>query len=269
MARKVNKVELGGEAIIDLTSDTVDAEHLADGYTAHDASGEVITGSMQIGKNVQTDWDETDTESPAFLKNKPFGATSITISYDGSDTGETIDLGEGIILHKLPYEPFAINAKTVRLRVSTPEGEEETAAVVYSSPPLYGIMVESIPLFYIFAEEYEGIQAGIYAFDFETLKQEAGVEIKGVSFSVENVKKIDEKFLPDFLPAENPTGSGTFTWNGDAIFRGTVRAITEEPPRAQDDLTPKSYVDGKIQYTSKDPGEGSDLATGTLLVVYY
>ena len=45
-----NKVQLAnGTVLIDLTSDTVDAEHLAQGYTAHDRSGAAITGTMTGG----------------------------------------------------------------------------------------------------------------------------------------------------------------------------------------------------------------------------
>lgn len=39
-----NKVVYGGNTLIDLTGDTVDAEHLLEGYTAHDATGAPITG---------------------------------------------------------------------------------------------------------------------------------------------------------------------------------------------------------------------------------
>lgn len=41
----VNKVIFGGDTLIDLTSDTVDASHLLSGYKAHDRSGVQITGS--------------------------------------------------------------------------------------------------------------------------------------------------------------------------------------------------------------------------------
>lgn len=36
------------ETLIDLTSDTVDAAHLLQGYTAHDASGASVAGTAQI-----------------------------------------------------------------------------------------------------------------------------------------------------------------------------------------------------------------------------
>lgn len=40
-----NKIIFGGETLIDLTGDTVDAAHLDSGYTAHDKSGALITGT--------------------------------------------------------------------------------------------------------------------------------------------------------------------------------------------------------------------------------
>ena len=42
----VNKVVYGNNTLIDLTADTVTADKLAQGYTAHDASGATITGTM-------------------------------------------------------------------------------------------------------------------------------------------------------------------------------------------------------------------------------
>lgn len=43
------KVILGNETLIDLTNDTVDASHLAEGYTAHDHEGNPIVGEMSGG----------------------------------------------------------------------------------------------------------------------------------------------------------------------------------------------------------------------------
>lgn len=44
----VNKVEYGGNTLIDLTSDTVTANTLLQGSTAHDKSGEQINGAVQF-----------------------------------------------------------------------------------------------------------------------------------------------------------------------------------------------------------------------------
>lgn len=47
----VNKVVYGNETLIDLTSDTVSSEVLLSGYTAHNAAGNLITGSASSGTN--------------------------------------------------------------------------------------------------------------------------------------------------------------------------------------------------------------------------
>lgn len=51
MAR--NKIIFGNEVLIDLTSDTVTPDKLAVGYTAHDKSGEIITGTNDFDSNTQ------------------------------------------------------------------------------------------------------------------------------------------------------------------------------------------------------------------------
>ena len=42
---KINKIIYGGNTLLDLTSDTVTADQLKSGVTAHDKSGEIITGT--------------------------------------------------------------------------------------------------------------------------------------------------------------------------------------------------------------------------------
>lgn len=44
----VNKVEIGGETVLDLTGDTVTSDNLAYGITAHGANGEVIVGTKKF-----------------------------------------------------------------------------------------------------------------------------------------------------------------------------------------------------------------------------
>lgn len=45
----VSKVIYGGETLVDLTSDTVTPDTLAEGITAHNAAGEAIIGNMPSG----------------------------------------------------------------------------------------------------------------------------------------------------------------------------------------------------------------------------
>ena len=44
----VNKVDYNGNTLIDLTSDTITADKLLLGVTAHNAKGELITGTLDI-----------------------------------------------------------------------------------------------------------------------------------------------------------------------------------------------------------------------------
>lgn len=53
----ISKVVYGGNTLIDLTADTVKAEHLIKGYTAHGADGEPITGT--------NDWDSNTMDATA------------------------------------------------------------------------------------------------------------------------------------------------------------------------------------------------------------
>ena len=51
-----NKSQLAdGTVLLDLTSDTVDAAHLAAGHTAHDKSGAAITGTASWRYNASTE----------------------------------------------------------------------------------------------------------------------------------------------------------------------------------------------------------------------
>lgn len=49
----VNKVVFGGEVLIDLTPDTIKADKVLSGYTAHDASGEAITGTCTFDSDTK------------------------------------------------------------------------------------------------------------------------------------------------------------------------------------------------------------------------
>lgn len=50
-----NKIILGNVVLIDLTSDTVAADKLLQGYTAHNAAGQQITGTAAGGSTVTLD----------------------------------------------------------------------------------------------------------------------------------------------------------------------------------------------------------------------
>lgn len=84
-----NKIIYGGNTLIDLTSDTVTADKLAEGYTAHDKAGNVITGTMSSGTaNLQS-------KSVTYTSN---GSATVTpdSGYDGlSSVDVTVDVSGG------------------------------------------------------------------------------------------------------------------------------------------------------------------------------
>lgn len=93
----VNKVVINNETQLDLTADTVDAAHLAKGFTAHNMKGESIVGTMESsvvtkpymeytltaeGSGYKTINIHGDGVTPAFayMVNNYNNATDITIS---------------------------------------------------------------------------------------------------------------------------------------------------------------------------------------------
>lgn len=54
-AMAVNKVVYGTTVLVDLTKDTVTADKLLKGATAHDSSGEPITGTLEAGSGGSSD----------------------------------------------------------------------------------------------------------------------------------------------------------------------------------------------------------------------
>ena len=84
----ISKVIYGGETLIDLTADSVKADKLLKGYTAHGADGELINGSCTYDANTQ---DATATEAEilsgktAYNKgNKVTGTMKNNGSYNSS-----------------------------------------------------------------------------------------------------------------------------------------------------------------------------------------
>ena len=55
IAMAVNKVVYGTTVLVDLTEDTVTPDKLLKGATAHDASGEPITGTLEAGSGGASD----------------------------------------------------------------------------------------------------------------------------------------------------------------------------------------------------------------------
>ena len=83
-----NKIIYGGETLIDLTTETVAASYLLNGYTAHDRSGTVITGSMQ--NRTGTDTDTIDTVSEVITISQGYHDGNGTVSIASAEQAKII-----------------------------------------------------------------------------------------------------------------------------------------------------------------------------------
>lgn len=101
----VNKVQLADNTVlIDLTSDTVTADVLLSGYTAHDASGALITGAMSGGSVIIT--DTTDEHGGTIRHISTTGST-----LDGKSADDVVISGTTVTV---PAGIYAIDAvKTI------------------------------------------------------------------------------------------------------------------------------------------------------------
>lgn len=80
-----NKVVLSdGTVLIDLTADTVDAEHLLQGYTAHDKSGALITGTASGGGEITIE-PLSVTANGVYTAASGKAYTPVTVSVSGGD----------------------------------------------------------------------------------------------------------------------------------------------------------------------------------------
>lgn len=104
----VNKVEIGGETVLDLTGDTVTSDNLAYGITAHGANGEVIIGTKKFCRIYSTTNPTLTASAGAFTWTVPatdHGFTSKVLGislYDSEGqmvfTNVTIDSSYNIVV---------------------------------------------------------------------------------------------------------------------------------------------------------------------------
>lgn len=93
----VSKVVYGGETLIDLSGDTVDAAHLASGYTAHDRAGNAVVGTMESGGATEPYVEEVFDSDGLLIGANFHGYTSIRCSmFRQAYTLTSITLPDGI-----------------------------------------------------------------------------------------------------------------------------------------------------------------------------
>lgn len=115
----VNKVEFGNETLIDLTSDTVAANKMLSGYTAHSKSGAQITGNIPT----KTDTDITRNIIVETAINRFFDTIVVPAGYYGTN----ISSGYSTIYLPVPstsYARYVVNVPNGTLNPSTSNIED-------------------------------------------------------------------------------------------------------------------------------------------------
>lgn len=87
----ISKVVYGTAVLFDLTSDTVDAAHLAKGYTAHDAAGDLIVGTLEQQGQQQESGNLLEGVTPSLLNGATQNGKTYVIPSGGSYVTDYIE----------------------------------------------------------------------------------------------------------------------------------------------------------------------------------
>lgn len=226
----VSKVVINNDGVenvlVDITDSTVTPETLAEGETAYGANGEKITGTMKAGSDpVQSDWLQNDTTAPDYIKNKPFGGGSNSISWASAG---------------IDFNSVSANAW---VKVSNAVVTEEDIADITASDPVITWYMEHegnggnlysntsfgsenspfvikdgyicIDIIDFWGNGYEGVQFRADGVYFWSGDMEVEINVFPVSVTIPNFGKfesattIDSKYLPEGLQTETINLSNT------------------------------------------------------------
>lgn len=114
--KNISKVEINGATLIDISNDTVAANILAKGYTAHDKTGKPITGTLmqQSGKTVTP-----GTSDVVAVESGKYTTGTVYIKGDSNLTANNIKSGTSIFGVTGTYEGSSPNLQSKSVTYTT------------------------------------------------------------------------------------------------------------------------------------------------------
>ena len=189
----VNKVTIGNQTVLDLTGDTVDAAHLAKGYTAHDMAGESIVGTMEAGGRGPTPAELTLTGDCGYMFYN--GNWDWFLSKYGSQitTNNVGNCNNMFYLTRLQSIPFNINfgTSTVNLALMF------TYASLRTLPYLYNPKPSAISTMFYFIQDLRNIPDDYFdTWDFSVYTN--GIQATQIFYGCFSLRKVPETFFDKF-----------------------------------------------------------------------
>lgn len=129
----INKIIYGGEVLIDLTADTVDAAHLLSGYKAHNRAGTVITGTCTYDANTS---DATATSDEVLAGETYYAGGSKgtgTMANNGGVTGTITTKAQQYTI------PIGYHDGSGKVGISTTEQNKIIASNIKSGIKILGV----------------------------------------------------------------------------------------------------------------------------------
>lgn len=220
----INKVQYGNTTLIDLTSDTVTADKLMQGYTAHDRTGALITGTATGGGSGGNVWQ--DAQGYVHLDDEgttPITVESLSVTQNGTYTAPT---GKA-------YSPVTVNVSGGGGNTSSYELVGSDEVTISTSSSTFTYYLDIIPtksvhtadkIVYVKVRDKAGMRAG-YAYGSDTffidLRVMNGNTPSLINIAPRMIYACDSSLKFINVNSANSVGTGT-TANG--VYAGALAA---------------------------------------------
>lgn len=152
----INKVEFGGQTLMDLTNDTVTSENLLLGATAHGANGELVIGTYVSGPKVLKNQSLTFTNLVATVSDSDITADSDYLVYyhdvsAAESAGITVTVSSGVMTFTAttaPQNTIVVDIVLLDVGDVNASGGHIFAPVIYSdNERRIGVWRDNKPLY--------------------------------------------------------------------------------------------------------------------------